>query len=195
MKPRNRAQHAVARWLMVAGIALALSSAGYARAATPELVLTPQNPVVDLDGSTMLSWSAVGVSSCTASGAWSGDMPVSGTVTVGPLSRKSTYTLACTGTNGSVTAMVGVQVIDKVLVSWIAPSTRVDGTEYTSPDGFRLYYGTSPGHYTNSIRIWKAEASKRSLLLTSDTYYFAVTAVDLDGLESPYSNEVVRVVK
>jgi hypothetical protein len=187
------ARTARVRWWILVSIGLACAAG--AIAATPQLVLTPRDPIVDLNGTTVLSWAGSGVSTCTASGAWKGDMPVTGEMVIGPLDRKTTYSLECSGKNGSVASMVGVVVLDKVLLSWTAPDMRVNGTAYANADGFRLYYGTQPGVYSNSVRIWNTSAFKRSLLLPSDTYYFALTAIDLDGLESPYSNEVVRIVK
>jgi len=69
-----------------------------------------QAPTVSLSASTItvgssttLSWSAIGSSSCAASGSWSGTQAPSGTQTLTPATAGSyTYTLACTGANGSL---------------------------------------------------------------------------------------------
>lgn len=53
-------------------------------------------------GSTVLTWSTGFTTSCTASGAWSGSKPTSGSQTVFPSPPPSaTFTLTCTGPGGS----------------------------------------------------------------------------------------------
>jgi hypothetical protein len=56
--------------------------------------------------------------------------------------------------------------------------------------GYRLYYGTASGDYTNSIATGNLTATTVSGLSAGVTYYFAVTAFTADGLESDFSNEV-----
>jgi hypothetical protein len=49
-----------------------------------------------------MSWSATGATKCKASGAWSGDRPLSGTETILSHDMGSIlYTLTCTGAGGS----------------------------------------------------------------------------------------------
>ena len=61
-----------------------------------------------------------------------------------------------------------------------------------SPDvvGYNIYYGTTEGAYTGIISV-AADANSADVdgLEDGQTYYFAVTAFDLDGQESDYSNE------
>ncbi|MBS0394697.1 MAG: hypothetical protein JSR54_08730 [Proteobacteria bacterium] len=73
-------------------------------------------------------------------------------------------------------------------VSWVAPTTRTDGTPLTNLAGFRVYYGTSPGTYTTSITVANPTVTSYVVSsLTSGTYYFVTTAYDTNGLESAYS--------
>ncbi len=58
----------------------------------------------------VLSWLATNATSCTASGAWSGSKPTSGSESTGPLTASQTYTLTCTGPEGSVTKSATVNV-------------------------------------------------------------------------------------
>jgi hypothetical protein len=71
-----------------------------------------------------------------------------------------------------------------------------------SPDanvsGYRAYYGTAPGAYsqprgsglpTGNVTSWTVSGLNPGTL-----YYFAVTAVDSQGNESAYSNEVSKVL-
>lgn len=65
--------------------------------------------------STTLSWSSSGATSCTASGAWSGGEPLSGSFKVTPAGAGAfTYTLSCSGAGGttskSVTLSVGAAI-------------------------------------------------------------------------------------
>jgi hypothetical protein len=63
-------------------------------------------------GAATISWSATNVSSCTASGGWSGGRSTSGNESTGALTGTKTYTLACTGSSGSVNKSVSVSVAD-----------------------------------------------------------------------------------
>src|SRR6266850_4705517 len=64
----------------------------------------------------------------------------------------------------------------------------------TEPDlaGYRIHYGTSPGSYTLPTITVVGQNNARTItnLQANTTYYFAVTAYDLAGNESPLSNEV-----
>ncbi len=59
--------------------------------------------------------------------------------------------------------------------------------------GYKLYYGNSPraqGSYTQTVSINNKNATTWQLSLPDGVYYFALTAVDVVGNESGYSNEV-----
>lgn len=61
----------------------------------------------------------------------------------------------------------------------------------TNLAGYRLYYGTASRQYAASNSVPRALTTSTVTNLTSGlTYYFAVTAVAMDGLESGYSDEV-----
>jgi hypothetical protein len=75
----------------------------------PDSQPTPA-PTVSLDASpsivaagqaSILTWSSTNATSCTASGAWSGPRPTSGSENTGALNQTSTYTLTCVGPGGS----------------------------------------------------------------------------------------------
>jgi hypothetical protein len=63
-----------------------------------------------------------------------------------------------------------------------------------SPDsavaGYRLYYGTESGSYSNSVMVGVATQATITGLLEGVTYYFACVAYDDAGAESDFSNEV-----
>ena len=65
-----------------------------------------------------------------------------------------------------------------------------DPSSGTNIAGYKLYYGGSSGTYTNTLTIGNSTNATVSNLVSGATYYFAATAVDTNGLESAYSNEV-----
>lgn len=86
---------------------------------TPMPTPTPTTPFVNLSasptsvaygGSSTLNWSSGNVTSCSASGGWSGSKTTSGTQTITNLTSTATYTLTCTGANGSASQSVTVTV-------------------------------------------------------------------------------------
>lgn len=75
------------------------------------------------------------------------------------------------------------------ILSWSAPTSNEDGTPIVGLTGYRVYYGTDPSIFSNAVEI--AGASKTTYDVTglsAGTYYFAVTAYNADGIESPMSN-------
>lgn len=61
----------------------------------------------------------------------------------------------------------------------------------TSPEvvSYIAYRGTAPGNYTRSSNVGNLTTATISGLFFGITYYFAITAADVDGLESDFSNE------
>jgi hypothetical protein len=159
---------------------------------TPASVrLTATPAIVDLNGSSTLNWSSEGVTSCAASGGWSGTRPVSGSASVGPLTRDTTFSLSCTGPGGSAVAMTSVSVRIATL-TWQAPERKVDGSRLDNLAGFRIHYGTVSRQYATRITISDATRTSHVLSLPRGTYYFAMTAFDANGEESAFSNEVLK---
>ena len=60
--------------------------------------------------------------------------------------------------------------------------------------GYRLYSGTASQTYTNLFDVGNRSTATVSNLVSGRTYYFAVTAYDLTGIESVYSSEVSFLV-
>lgn len=55
--------------------------------------------------------------------------------------------------------------------------------------GYKIYYGTASGVYTNALNVGLATSATVSNLTAGTRYYFAATAYNASGVESPYSNE------
>jgi hypothetical protein len=60
--------------------------------------------------------------------------------------------------------------------------------------GYRVYYGTSSGHYTASVDVGNSTHCVISNLVQGVTYYFSATAYDSEGNESGFSDEIVYAV-
>jgi hypothetical protein len=95
------------------------------------------------------------------------------------------------GTGGGTTAAV--------TLTWDAPTTRADGSSLnpaTDLSKYKLYYGTSPHAYTQSVDVSNPGAStiSKTLNLSPGTYYFVVTDMDFLGQESGYSREISKTI-
>lgn len=60
--------------------------------------------------------------------------------------------------------------------------------------GYKIYYGTSPGSYTDSVNAGNITSLVISGLQAGLTYYFAAVAYDSSGNESGFSNEITYAV-
>ena len=60
--------------------------------------------------------------------------------------------------------------------------------------GYRVYYGTAPGNYSQNIDVGNVTTYNVSSLIDGQTYYFAAKAYDSAGNLSGYSNEVNKTV-
>ena len=95
--------------------------------------------------------------------------------------------IACSGGGGGG----DTESLSSVL-SLAAPSERADGSPLlpTEIAGYRIYYGTKPGVYTDKILIEDGSVDESQLLsIPSGKYFVVVTTLDTDGRESTYSLE------
>ncbi|MEQ8859921.1 MAG: hypothetical protein RIC56_14860 [Pseudomonadales bacterium] len=140
-----------------------------------------------------LIWSVQNASSCRASGGWSGERALSGRASVNPLTGSATYSLTCVGPGGSALSSVSVERIDRFL-RWEPPTQNIDGSPLTDLAGYVMYWGRESRRYGSSAVINDPTVTRWEANLPPGTYFFAVTAVDADGNESDYSNEVRRTI-
>ena len=150
---------------------------------------------MDNGDSTVLTWSSANTTSCNASGGWSGSRATSGQATVGPITSNTTYTLSCSGAGGTSLAMISVNVVGELSLNWVAPTENVDGTPLTDLASYRIYYGLFSRSYTDQVAVNNSAATSFSVAVPGGTYYVAMTAIDGEGNESGYSNEIQRVVQ
>lgn len=76
----------------------------------PTLAFAANPGTVQSGSAATLSWTATNAASCSASGAWSGSKPTTGSESTGALGLNASYSLTCTGAGGAVTKSVTVIV-------------------------------------------------------------------------------------
>lgn len=158
-----------------------------------QVSLTADPDQVVANASSTLNWTSANASSCTAAGGWSGSKALSGSYVTGGLTQTTSYRLTCSGPSGSALAMVTVEVIDKIL-RWQAPTENVDGSPLTDLAGFKIYWGTQSRNYGTPITINSPTTTQWESTTGPGRFYFALTAFDVDGNESAYSNEVLKTI-
>jgi hypothetical protein len=118
---------------------------------------------------------------------------MSGSESTGPVTVDASYWLSCSGTGGNALALTTVMVRVAEL-SWDAPTENVDGTPLTDLAGFNLYWGNASRQYDSSVALKTPGALSYRIELAPGTYYFSMTAIDVDGNESAFSNEVSKLI-
>lgn len=147
---------------------------------------------------TRLTWSTTpAATSCTASGhtAWSGTKAATGQADLPVITMSGSYvlTLACTWPGDTQTVL-----------SWVAPTTNTDGSSLakcssqtsTGPclRSYRIYEGPSATQLNNNVRPLddRNAVSYTWTGLTPGAHFFAVEAVNGNGVSSPLSNVVTK---
>ncbi|MFB3106645.1 MAG: hypothetical protein ACE1ZA_17210 [Pseudomonadales bacterium] len=161
-------------------------------APSPILSFSATDPVVADGGVTTLVWSSQNADTCTASSGWSGAKNLADSEQVGPITAATTYTLSCTGPGGTAIEMLTVAITTTVSLDWVAPTQNVDGTPLTNLAAYRIYYGSGSRSYDDFLDVTDPTATSYAVDVVSGTYYVAMTAINGDGNESAYSNEVIK---
>jgi hypothetical protein len=127
---------------------LSCTGPGGNESATANLTVTqPPPPTVNLSANVgtafveqpvTLTWSSIGATACTATGAWSGAEPVSGSAVVTPSSAGTpTYSLSCTGPGGtgSASTQISVNAADISIANAFTPNAVTISTSEGAPYG------------------------------------------------------------
>jgi ABC-type Fe3+-hydroxamate transport system substrate-binding protein len=96
-------------------------------------------------------------------------------------------TSVASNTTATVTKVTTpIKTVDGVAtLDWMPPTENNDGTILTNLAGYTVYYGTSPGDLSKSVKVTNPGLTAYSVTgLTSGTWYFAVTSYSADGIES-----------
>ncbi|HSU56339.1 MAG TPA: fibronectin type III domain-containing protein [Candidatus Dormibacteraeota bacterium] len=97
-------------------------------------------------------------------------------------SRLANYTLMLLGLS-----LVSATHARNIAASWDAVSDPEVAAYY-------VYYGPGSRFYTNRIPITGGSSAEISGLMEGDTYFFAVTAFNTNGLESDFSDEAMALI-
>lgn len=76
----------------------------------------------------------------------------------------------------------------EITLAWDPPTASQDIA------GYCIDYGLAPGSYTGGVDVGNVSSIKLTDLPDGKTYYFAVLAYNSSGAESPYSNEVSKMI-
>jgi hypothetical protein len=152
---------------------------------------------------------AIALAGCGADGGADGSAPAASTATTSNTSAGSTTSTTATGTadetskgGGSTTTSTPpmapppkAATTTSVTLGWVPPTHNNDGSLITNLAGYKIHYGTASSEYTQTIALQNAGLTRYVVdNLPSGTYYFAITAYNSQGVESPLSGEVSTIV-
>lgn len=165
----------------------------------PTVTLSANPTSVTQNSPSVLSWNTNNANSCNASGDWTGIKAVSGSETIASISSDSVFTLVCSGAGGNGSDSVSVMVVTvnngTALLSWLPPTENTDGTPLIDLTGFKIYYGTSSGNYSNTVTLNNAGLSSYLVEnLAPATWYFSMTAFNSSGIESQRIAEISKQI-
>ncbi|HSN52191.1 MAG TPA: putative Ig domain-containing protein [Woeseiaceae bacterium] len=90
---------------------------------------------------------------------------------------------------------VSRDALGAVTLEWLPPQSNTDGSYASDLAGYVIYWGTEPGAYDQQVRIDTVGLTAYVVdSLRPATYYFTATAFNAAGIESDFSNEVMRSV-
>jgi len=92
-------------------------------------------------------------------------------------------------------AVTTIATAGEASLSWDPPTTNTDGSPLTDLGGFMVYYGTSPGIYEYTTDAGNQLTWNVINLTEGRVFFFAVSAYDIFGNESGFSNEVSKVIQ
>lgn len=132
----------------------------------------------------VLTWSTSPAGAvCTASGDWSGTKAASGTETLPSIVSNKTYDLTCVWSD------------DRAVINWVAPTKNKNGTDYTNPKGYRVYWGTTQEAVPNTKVIEPHTTLTDTITgLSPGTWYFRITAFNQLNEESDKSNPASKTI-
>jgi hypothetical protein len=82
-----------------------------------------------------------------------------------------------------------LQPAGSATLTWQPPALNTDGSPISDLAAFKVYWGTTQGSYSQSTKIANAAARTHTVSgLAKGTWYFVVTALNSQGIESPHSN-------
>ena len=83
--------------------------------------------------------------------------------------------------------------MSSVFLQWMPPTINSDGTYLTDLSGYKVHYGRSLNEFTYSVDV--GSHTEAVINLEPGTWCFAVTAYDVSGNESSYSDGMCALVE
>jgi hypothetical protein len=152
----------------------------------------------DADGES-LTFSVTGLPGWASFNASTGG--ISGTPTDANVGTYSNISITVSDTSnasatlGPFSITVNAVSLGSVTLNWTPPTQNDDGTTLTDLAGYKIYWGTTPGNYPNSVTITNAGMTSYVVdNLVPGTYEFVATSYNEAGVESVYSNPATKVV-
>lgn len=125
-------------------------SGGSASTPMATVALEADPSSVDYAASTTLTWSSSNVTSCTASGDWSGSEDTSGSKSFDDLTSDATYTLSCSGAAGTVSKSVTVKVGPALTLTANPTTIRSDGSSMLTWSSHNATACTASGNWSGN---------------------------------------------
>jgi hypothetical protein len=99
--------------------------------------------------------------------------------------------LAASGTTWTATLVKSAVPTYSINLSWQAPTQNTDNSPYTNPGGYKVYWGTAAGSYSNSVVITNpATLNYRVDQLPTGVYFLTASAINTAGVESALATPV-----
>ena len=96
---------------------------------------------------------------------------------------------------GPFSVTVEAVSLGSATLNWLPPTQNEDGTPLIDLAGYNIYWGTTPGDYTDSVRIDNPGLSTYVVEnLAPGTYEFVATAFNTAGIESRNSNAASKTI-
>lgn len=153
----------------------------------PAVSISVSPASVSVGQNAMLSWSSTDVTSCTATGPWSGSKTLSGSETVSSATAGSyAYTLSCTGAGGSASSSAvltvgsSAQPAPTVSISVSPSSITESATATLSWSSTNVTSCTSSGSWTGP----QALSGSQPVSPTAGTYAYALSCTGPGGTAS-----------
>jgi hypothetical protein len=85
--------------------------------------------------------------------------------------------------------------IGTATLSWAAPTQNSDGSPLTNLTGYRIHYGTNASSMTQVVDLASLSLTNYTIgNLPAGTWFFAITAYNSAGVESPLSNVASKTI-
>jgi len=98
-------------------------------------------------------------------------------------------------TSGSATSPPASGASSSVTFSWTPPTENSNGSQLTNLAGYKIHYGTASQDYSEVVALNNPSLNRYVLdSLPRGTYYFAITAYNSAGIESPLSGEITATL-